>query len=335
MTSKFPQTRLRRLRYHPRVRDLVRQTEFNVNDLVYPIFIRHGDGENTPITSMPGLYQIPLCNLATEIQEIVALKIPAVLLFGLPAFKDGLGSDAFNPDGIVQQAIRSIKNIAPELLVISDICCCEYTDHGHCGPIDDHTHHLDVNNDKTLEILQQQVISHAQAGTDMLAPSGSIDGMVGAIRTALDEHGFKHLPIFSYTIKYASSFYGPFREATQGAPKFGDRRTYQADPANSNEAIHEGLLDIQEGADFLMVKPGLPYLDVIYRLKQQFPYMPLGAYQVSGEYAMIKAAAMKGWLDEKRVILESLVALKRAGADIIISYFAKDVARFLKYDDFR
>jgi porphobilinogen synthase len=327
--SQFPTTRLRRLRYHPKVRDLVRQVELNVNDLVFPLFIRAGNGDNTPITSMPGLFQVPLNNLEQEIREIVALKIPAVLLFGIPEHKDEVGSDAFNTKGIVQQAIRLIKKVAPELLVISDICCCEYTSHGHCGPVDDHTGCLDVNNESTLEILQKQVISHAEAGADMLAPSGSIDGMVGAIRTALDDHGFEYLPIFSYTVKYASSFYGPFREAAQGAPQFGDRRTYQMDPANSNEAFHEAMLDIEEGADMLMVKPALPYLDVIYQLKQQFPYLPMGAYHVSGEYAMIKAAAEKGWIDEQRVVLETMTAIKRAGADIIITYYAKELATLL------
>lgn len=330
MSSNFPATRLRRLRYHPRIRDLVRETELNINDFICPLFIRAGDGDNTPISSMPGLYQIPLNNLEAEIKEIVALKLPAILLFGIPDHKDETGSDAYNKNGIVPTAIGLIKKIAPELLIISDICCCEYTTHGHCGPVDDHTGCMDMNNDKTLEILQKQAIAHAQAGVDMVAPSGMVDGMVGAIRSALDAKHFEHIPIFSYSVKYASSFYGPFREATLGAPQFGDRRSYQMDPANGNEALHEALLDIEEGADMLMVKPAVPYLDIIYRLKEKFPHLPLGAYHVSGEYAMLKAAAEKGWIDENRILLETMLSIKRAGADVIITYYAKELARLLK-----
>ncbi len=327
--SHFPKTRLRRLRYNSKVRDLVRQTELNINDFVYPLFIKGSDGDKIPVSSMPGVFQIPLSKLEEEIREIVNLKIPAVLLFGIPSHKDDTGSDAYNPNGIIPSAIHLIKKIAPTLLVISDICCCEYTSHGHCGPVDDHTGCMDVNNDETLKILQKQAIIHAKAGADILAPSSNMDGMVGAIRDSLDSNGFEHLPIFSYSVKYASSFYGPFREAAEGTPKFGDRKTYQMDPANSNESIHEAIQDIHEGADILMVKPALAYLDIIYRIKQQFPYMPLGAYQVSAEYAQIKAASEKGWIDEDKVIIESVTAIKRAGADIIITYFAKQLAKLL------
>ncbi len=328
-SASFPSTRLRRLRQHEKIRCLIRETELSVNDLVYPLFIKYGNGPNTPITSMPGQYQITLKNLADEIEEITALNIPAILLFGIPAAKDATGSDAYNENGIVQQAIRLIKDIAPELLIISDICCCEFTDHGHCGIIDDSRGKLDINNDKTLTILQKQALAHVQAGADILAPSGMIDGMVQAIRNVLDEHHHYHIPILSYTVKYASALYGPFRDAAEGTPQFGDRRSHQMDIANANEALREAELDITEGADILMVKPAITYLDIIYRLKQRFPQIPLAAYYVSGEYAMLKAAVEKGWLDEKNVVLESTFALKRAGTDFIITYFAKDIARWL------
>ena len=330
MPATFPTTRLRRLRQHPKVRDLVRETALSVNDLICPIFIKHGSGEKTPIASMPGQYQIHLEHLDAEIDSIIALNIPAILLFGIPETKDAIGSDGFNRDGIVAQAIRKIKQHAPELLIISDICCCEYTDHGHCGIVDDHTGCVDVNNDETLNLLQQQAITHVQAGADIIAPSGAMDGMVQAIRSALDAEHFHHIPILSYSMKYASAFYGPFREAAEGAPQFGDRSTYQADPANSNEALREAELDISEGADMLMVKPALAYLDIIQRIKTTFPGLPLCAYQVSGEYSMIKAASEKGWLDEQRTMLETLTSIKRAGADMIITYFAKDAAQILQ-----
>jgi porphobilinogen synthase len=335
MTGTFPSTRLRRLRYKSKIRDLVRETQLDINDFLLPIFIRHGKGENRPIASMPGLYQITLENLHAEIDEIVKLGIPGVLLFGIPEFKDATGSDAYHSEGIIPRAIRTIKKHAPDLLVISDLCCCEYTDHGHCGAIDnshgDNQHGaMDVNNDVTLKILQEQAVTHAQAGTDIIAPSGMIDGMVQAIRQALDQHNFYHIPITSYAVKYASGLYGPFREAAEGAPKFGDRRSYQMDPANGNEALREAEQDVAEGADMLMVKPASLYLDVIYRVKQQFPSIPMSAYHVSGEFAMIKAAAANGWIDEKRVVLESMLSLKRAGADFIFTYFAKDLARWLK-----
>lgn len=328
MTASFPNTRLRRLRQHPKLRDLVKENSWHVTDLIYPLFVKHGTGNNTPIASMPGQYQITLENLAEEIQQLTTLNIGAVLLFGIPAKKDATGSDAYNDAGIIQQAIKIIKQTNSEILIITDVCCCEYTDHGHCGVIDDHTGCMDVNNDATLKLLQQQAISHAKAGADVVAPSGMIDGMVQAIRTALDKNNFQHIPILSYSVKYASNFYGPFRDAAEGTPSFGDRRTHQMDPANSDEAIREAELDINEGADMIMVKPAMPYLDVMQRLRQTFVGVPICAYQVSGEYSMIKAAAEQGWIDETNTILESIIAFKRAGASMIITYFAKQLATF-------
>lgn len=324
-TSHFPTTRLRRLRMHPKVRDLVRENTLSKNDLVQPLFIRHGHGEKIPIQSMPGQFQLPLNQLAAEIEEIVNLAIPAVLLFGIPAQKDALGSESYADEGIIQQALAIIKKSAPELLVITDVCFCEYTDHGHCGVIEG----KEVNNDSTLELLGRQALSHVKHGADMIAPSGMMDGMVAAIRQTLDAANFTTVPILSYAVKYASSLYGPFREAAEGAPQFGDRKSYQMDPANSNEALREAKLDLNEGADILMVKPAIAYLDIIARLKQAHPEVPLVAYQVSGEYSMIKAAAANGWIAEQAVVMESLIACKRAGANFIISYFAKDVARWL------
>lgn len=328
-TASFPSTRLRRLRQQEKIRRLIREAHLSVNDLVYPLFIKYGRGANVPIDSMPGQYQITLENLATEIKEITALNIPAVLLFGIPAEKDPTGADAHSDNGIVQQAIHIIKKIAPALLVISDICCCEFTDHGHCGIIDDSSGKLDINNDQTLAILQKQALAHATAGADILAPSGMMDGMVQAIRSILDEYHYSHIPILSYSVKYASALYGPFRDAAEGTPQFGDRHSHQMDIANANEALREVELDINEGADILMVKPAITYLDVIYRLKQNYPQIPLAAYHVSGEYSMLKAAVEKGWLDEKNVVLENMFALKRAGTDFIITYFAKDIAKWL------
>ena len=330
MSATYPTTRLRRLRHNKAVRQLVREHQLTCDDLIYPLFIKHGTGANTSINSMPSQYQITLENLPKEINELVALNINAVLLFGLPETKDATGSDAYNDNGIVQQAIKVIKMTAPDLLIISDICCCEYTDHGHCGIMDDHTGCMDVNNDQTLELLQQQALSHAKAGADILAPSGMMDGMVQAMRTTLDANDFAHLPILSYTAKYASHFYGPFREAAGGSPEFGDRRSHQMDFSNGDEALREAELDVQEGADMLMVKPGLAYLDIIQRLKQTFPGVPLCAYQVSGEYSMIKAASANGWVDEMPVVLETMLAFKRAGATMIITYFAKDIAKTLR-----
>ncbi len=323
------QNRLRRLRQHEGLRHLVRETQLDIHDLVYPLFIKHGLTEKKPIASMPGQYQLGLAHLEAEIQEIKELNIPAIILFGIPEYKDGQGSASCQDAGIIQQAIQEIKRIAPQLLVISDICFCEYTDHGHCGVLSEKTGKIDVDNDETLTLLVNQSISHAKAGCDVIAPSGMMDGMVSAIRSGLDEAGFSHIPILSYAAKYASSFYGPFREAAEGAPQFGDRRTYQMDPANAKEALREVDSDVDEGADMLMVKPALSYLDIIHQTKQRYPEIPLCAYQVSGEYAMVKAAAQAGWIDEKKVVLEMLLSIKRAGADFIISYFAKDVARWL------
>lgn len=332
MAGNFPDTRLRRLRRTPALRDLFAETRLDVSDLIMPIFIKDGISVKHPLSTMPGQYQLTINDLEAEIASIVSLGISAVLLFGIPSHKDPSGSDSFAPDGIIQKAIAEIKRVAPDLLVIADTCFCEYTDHGHCGWIDDRTGVLDVENDKTLELLAKQAVAQATAGADMIAPSGMIDGMVAAIRKALDLAGFHHIPILSYAVKYASAFYGPFREASEGAPCFGDRKSYQMYPGNGEEAIREAYLDLQEGADLLMVKPAVGYLDVLYRLTQAFPGVPVTAYHVSGEYAMLKAAAQLGWLDEKRVVLEHLIAMKRAGAASIFTYYAKEVASWLKRD---
>ena len=327
--SNFPTIRPRRLRHTPTLRRMVRETKLTVDDLIYPLFIQHGSGRSE-ISSMPGQYRLAIDQLEDEITEIVALDIPAVLLFGIPASKDPVGVENFASDGIVQQAIREIKRIAPELIVVTDVCLCEYTDHGHCGILDDHGYAL---NDETLPILQQVSISHAEAGADIIAPSGMMDGMIQSIRAALDEADYLNLPIMSYAVKYASAFYGPFRDAADGAPQFGDRRTHQMDPANAQEALREAALDVAEGADFLMVKPALSYLDVIQRVKAANPTLPMAAYNVSGEYSMVKAAAANGWLDEQRIVIEKLTSIRRAGADLIITYHAKDAARWLAADD--
>lgn len=324
--SNFPTIRPRRLRNTPTLRHMVRETTLSVDDFIYPLFIQHGTAVHEEIPSMPGQFRLSIDQLEREISEISELNIPAVLLFGIPAEKDPIGLENFDDNGIVQQAIREIKRIAPDLLIVTDVCLCEYTDHGHCGILDDHGYAL---NDETLEILQRVSVSHAQAGADIIAPSGMMDGMIQAIRGSLDDAGYERLPIMSYAVKYASAFYGPFRDAADGAPKFGDRRTHQMDPANIQEALREAALDVQEGADFLMVKPALAYLDVIQRVKAEYPALPMVAYNVSGEYAMIKAAAANGWLDERRCVLEKLLSIKRAGADIIITYHAKDAARWL------
>lgn len=320
----FPATRLRRLRRTKALRSFVQEHQVYVSDLVLPLFIKANLPEKKPIASMPGHYQLSLADLPAEIDEIQALGISAVFLFGIPAEKNAIGSSAYCDNGIIQQAIRRIKNHARDLLVISDVCFCEYTDHGHCGVID--TQSQIVDNDKTLELLVKQAISHAQAGADIVAPSGMMDGMVQAIRVGLDQAHFTDTPILSYAIKYASAFYGPFRDAAEGAPQCGDRKTYQMNPGNGAEALREAALDIDEGADMLIVKPAQNYLDVVYRMKQQFPFVPLGAYQVSGEFAMIKAAAEKGWIDAQAAMHESLLSIKRAGADFIITYFAKEFA---------
>lgn len=325
----FPKTRLRRLRHSASLRHLVREISLDVGKLVLPLFIKHGKNVKNPIASMPGHFQLSVDQLEAEIKAISDLGIKNVILFGIPAEKDPLGKDSYSDTGIIQTAIPVIKKIAPDMLVMSDVCFCEYTDHGHCGVVTSHISHdkeVRIDNDETLKLLAKQAVSHAKAGADIIAPSGNMDGMVQAIRHALDEAGFSHLPILSYAVKYASSMYGPFRQAAEGAPKFGDRRTYQMDFANINEAMRECALDVAEGADMLMVKPAHTYLDIIQRVKQAHPELPLCAYHTSGEFAMIKAAAEKGWMDERSGALEVLTAIHRAGADFIITYFAKDVA---------
>jgi len=321
----FPTYRPRRLRKNEALRSLVRETELSVNDLIYPLFIIHGQGVKEEIPSMPGQYQLSIDNLGAEIKEIVALGIPAVLLFGLPETKDEAASGAYDEFGIVQQAIREIKKLAPGLLVVTDVCLCEYMSHGHCGIIKDG----EVLNDVTLELLAKTALSHAEAGADIVAPSDMMDGRVAAIRAQLDESGLTDIPIMSYAAKYASGFYGPFREAADSTPTFGDRRSYQMDPPNAMEALREVAMDIEEGADIVMVKPALSYLDVIAAVRSEFDY-PLAAYNVSGEYSMIKAAGAKGWIDERKVTMEVLTGIKRAGADIIITYHAKEAAQWLK-----
>ena len=326
----FPTTRLRRLRYNPAVRRLVCQTRLSPADLVLPLFVRPGKNVREEIPAMPGNYQLSPDCLADEIGRAAELGLGGVILFGIPEKKDAAGSDALSGEGIIPQAIRAAKRAAPEVLLITDVCCCEYTDHGHCGLLGEATGRTDVDNDATLKLLAEQAVVHAAAGADMLAPSGMMDGMVGAIRTALDGAGFSHLPIMSYAAKYASAFYGPFREAAQSTPQQGDRRGYQMDPAaDADEAVREIELDLAEGADIVMVKPALAYLDVVRQIRDRFPGVPLAAYNVSGEFSMVKAAAERGWLDEKAVVLESLTAIRRAGAGIILTYWAKDVARWL------
>jgi len=322
----YPKTRLRRLRQTRALRDLIRETHLDVKDLVMPLFIKHGSGIKNPILSMPGQFQISIDQLEEEIKTITSLGITNVLLFGIPEHKDALGQDSYSDHGIIQTAIPVIKRIAPDLLVTSDICFCEYTHHGHCGVL---TNTHDLDNDKTLALLVKQAVSHAQAGTDIIAPSGMIDGMVHAIREGLDHAGFQHLPIMSYSVKYSSALYGPFRQAAEGVPQFGDRSTHMMDIANGREALRECALDIAEGADMLMVKPAHTYLDVISCVKQNFPELPLGAYHTSAEFAMIKAAAQNGWINEQNVALEVLTAMRRAGADFIITYYAKEAAMWL------
>lgn len=328
--GQFPNTRLRRLRQQASIRELVKETRLHVNDLVLPLFIRHGHNIKKPIASMPGHFQLSVDKLEEEIYALTALGIKNVLLFGVPAEKDPLGKDSYSEAGIIQTAIPIIKKVAPHLLITTDVCFCEYTDHGHCGVLIERHGQQDVDNDKTLALLAKQAVSHAMAGADIIAPSGMIDGMVHTIRQALDQAHFHHVPILSYSVKYSSSMYGPFRDAAEGAPQFGDRRTHQMDFSNINEAIRECALDIAEGADMLMVKPAHAYLDIIARIKQAYPELPLGAYHTSGEYAMIKAAAEKGWIDEKAAAIEVLTAIRRAGADFIITYYAKDAAGWLK-----
>jgi porphobilinogen synthase len=320
-----PMFRPRRLREKRLLRTMVRETTLAVDDLVYPLFVVHGRGVREPIAPMPGQHRFSVDELVKECKDAAGMGIPAVLLFGLPEDKDPRGTEAYAEDGIVQQAVRAVKDTVPDLLVVTDVCLCEYTSHGHCGVVEDGT----VRNDPTLDLLARTAVSHAEAGADLVAPSDMMDGRVGAIREALDEATFTDTPIMAYSAKYASVFYGPFREAADSTPQFGDRRSYQMDPANAQEAMREIALDLDEGADIVMVKPALPYLDVISRAKAEFG-VPLAAYSVSGEYAMIRAAGQLGWLDEERAILESLTGIRRAGADIVITYFAKDAARLLE-----
>ncbi|MFD0871242.1 porphobilinogen synthase [Paenibacillus residui] len=327
----FPIVRHRRLRASRAMRNLVRETSLSVNDLIYPLFVTHGTGIKEEIPSMPGVFHYSLDRLEEELAEINSLGIQAVLLFGVPEHKDAEGTSAFAEDGIVQQATRWIKQRYPEMLVVADTCLCQFTDHGHCGVVvqDAARGQAVIDNDPSLELLARTAVSQAKAGADIIAPSNMMDGFVGAIRAALDEAGFEHVPIMSYSVKYASAFYGPFRDAAHSTPQFGDRKTYQMDPANVREGIREAEADVMEGADFLMVKPALAYMDVIKALKENFD-LPLVAYNVSAEYSMVKAAAEKGWIDEKAVVMEMLLGMKRAGADILITYFAKDVVRWLK-----
>lgn len=324
MTELYFQ-RHRRLRSSAAMRALVKETYLQKEDLIYPLFIIEGSNIKNPVSSMPGVFQLSLDNLGAEVDEIVELGIKAVLLFGIPAEKDAVGSGAYHNHGIVQQATRLIKERHPELLVIADTCLCEFTDHGHCGVVEGEQ----ILNDPSLNLLAQTAISQAEAGADIIAPSNMMDGFVAAIRAGLDAAGFKHIPIMSYAVKYASSYYGPFREAAEGAPKFGDRKTYQMDPSNRMEAIREATSDVEEGTDFLIVKPALAYMDIIRDVKNNFP-VPVVAYNVSGEYSMVKAAAQNGWIDEKSVVLETLLGMKRAGSDLIITYHAKDVCRWLE-----
>jgi porphobilinogen synthase len=322
----FPQTRLRRLRATRELRGLVRETTLEAADFVYPLFVALGSDRREPIPSMPGIDRLSIRHAVAEAADAAQLGIPAVLLFGIPASKDEEGSGAWDDEGVVQLATRAIKEAVPELLVVADLCLCEYTSHGHCGVVREDGR---VDNDATLELLARTAVSQVQAGADIIAPSDMMDGRVGAIRQALDDHGHPEIPILAYSAKFASAFYGPFREAADSAPAFGDRRSYQMDPANGREALREARLDVEEGADIVMVKPALPYLDVISAIRQQTD-MPVAAYNVSGEYAMVKAAAAAGYLDERAAVLEALTSIRRAGADIVVSYHAKDAAQWLQ-----
>jgi len=320
----YPTYRMRRLRRTPTLRRMLRETTLSPDDLIYPMFVTHGENVRNPIESMPGCFHFSIGNLLPEVREVQSLGIPAVLLFGIPSHKDSSGTSAYDPEGTVQMAVKAIKDETPDLVVATDVCLCEYMDHGHCGVIQNG----EVNNDITLELLAKMAITHAEAGADIVAPSDMMDGRVAAIRGALDDEAFTDTVIMAYSAKFASAFYGPFREAADSTPAFGDRKSYQMDPANGEEAVREALLDIEEGADIVMVKPALAYLDVVHAVKQETKF-PLAAYNVSGEYAMVKAAAEKGWLDEERVVMEALTSIKRAGADMVITYHAKDVARWL------
>jgi porphobilinogen synthase len=320
----YPSYRMRRLRRTPAIRDMLRETTLKMDDLIYPLFVIAGENVKNPISSMPGCFQLSIGNLLGEVREVVDLGIRAVLLFGIPSHKDSAATGAYDPEGVIQMAVRAIKDEFPDLVVITDVCLCEYMDHGHCGVVQDG----EVLNDVTLELLSKMAITHADSGADIVAPSDMMDGRVAAIRNALDDEGLVDTSIMAYSAKFASAFYGPFREAAESAPSFGDRRTYQMDSANGEEAVREALLDIEEGADIVMVKPALPYLDVVHAIKQETKF-PLAAYNVSGEYAMIKAAAANGWLDEERAVMEAVTGIKRAGADLIITYHAKDIAGWI------
>ncbi len=324
----FPTRRPRRLRRSETIRRMMRETTLQVDDLVMPLFVVHGTGIRQEIAPMPGNYRLSVDQLTKEVKEIAALGIPGVILFGIPEHKDAYGSEAYAKDGIIQQAVRAIKDSVTDLLVITDTCLCEYTSHGHCGVVE----HGSVKNDPTIELLAKAAVSQAEAGADMIAPSDMMDGRVAAIREALDTDGFEEVAIMAYAAKYASSFYGPFREAVEATPQFGDRRSYQMDPANAAEALREVAMDIEEGADIVMVKPALAYLDVVWRIRTEFD-VPVAAYNVSGEFAMVKAAARLGWLEDERVMSEILTAIKRAGADLILTYFAKDAARLLRRNE--
>ncbi len=320
----FPDYRPRRMRRNEAFRRMVRETQLSVNDLIMPLFVVEGKDIKNPIPSMPGQFQLSTDHLVKTAHEAYNLGLPAIILFGLPKSKDPLGTQAYAKDGVVQKAIKEVKNQVPELMIITDVCLCEYTDHGHCGVVEGQQ----IDNDATLDLLARAAVSHAKAGADMVAPSDMMDGRVTEIRGALDDENLSHIPIMSYAAKYCSSYYGPFREAADSAPQFGDRRSYQMDPANSLEAVREAAMDVEEGADVIMVKPALPYLDIIYRIREEFD-LPVAAYNVSGEYAMVKAAEQLGWLDGQRVMMETLTSIKRAGADMILTYFAMEAAKGL------
>ena len=322
----FPTQRLRRLRANPLIRAMVRETTLDVRDLVYPMFVVPGRGVARPIASMPGIFQLSVDRAVAEAREVRELGIPAIILFGVPQHKDAVGSEAYDPSGVIPKAVRAIRESVPDLVVITDVCLCEYTDHGHCGVLRGE----EVDNDPTLELLAREAVCHARAGAHIVAPSDMMDGRVAVIRRALDGEGLENVPILSYAAKYASGFYGPFREAAESAPRFGDRRGYQMDPANGDEALREIALDLEEGADIIMVKPALAYLDVIRRARERFPGVPIAAYNVSGEYAMLQAAAERGWIEGERVTMEILTAIRRAGADFVLTYSAKDAARILR-----
>jgi porphobilinogen synthase len=324
----FPVQRLRRLRMNPTLQRMVRETRLSVEQLICPLFVRPGSGVHQPIRSMPGQFQLSVDALVEECRQAADLGIPAILLFGIPEHKDAVGSESWSETGVIQRAVREVKRACPDLVVITDVCLCEYTDHGHCGVIAERGGRKDVDNDATLPLLVKEAVSHARAGADVIAPSDMMDGRVAGVRRGLDEAGFEHLPIMAYAAKYASSYYGPFRDAAESPPQFGDRKSYQMDLSNGDEALREAAADIEEGADIVMVKPAANYLDIIWRVKQRFG-MPTAAYHVSGEFSMIKAAAANGWIDEKGAALETTTAIARAGADLIITYFAKDLAGWL------